>query len=43
MGKLAKFEIPRNVHVETEPLPRIATGKIAKRQLRAEHTERLAG
>ena len=43
VGKLAKFEIPRYVHVETEPLPRIATGKIAKRQLRAEHTERLAG
>ncbi len=40
-GRLAKFEIPRYLHVESEPLPRIATGKIAKRQLRAEHTERL--
>ncbi|MEI7932144.1 MAG: fatty acid--CoA ligase family protein, partial [Alphaproteobacteria bacterium] len=40
-GRLARFEIPRYIRVETEPLPRIATGKIAKRQLRAEHAEQL--
>jgi len=39
--RLAKFQVPRYIHVEHEPLPRIATGKIAKRQLRAEHAERL--
>ncbi|MGI9233620.1 MAG: class I adenylate-forming enzyme family protein [Woeseiaceae bacterium] len=39
--KLAKFEIPRYFHQETEPLPRIATGKIAKRQLQGEAIDRL--
>ncbi len=32
---LAAFEVPRYVLIQTEPLPRIATGKIAKRDLRA--------
>lgn len=32
---LAAFEVPRYVLLHTEPLPRIATGKIAKRDLRA--------
>ncbi len=32
--RLARFEIPRYIHVSTEPLPRIASGKIFKRQLR---------
>jgi long-chain acyl-CoA synthetase len=32
--RLARFEIPRYVQVSTEPLPRIASGKIFKRQLR---------
>ncbi len=41
--RLAKFQVPRYIHVERAPLPRIATGKIAKRQLRAEHAERVKG
>ncbi|MGI9219615.1 MAG: class I adenylate-forming enzyme family protein [Woeseiaceae bacterium] len=39
--RLAPFEIPRYFEQRTEPLPRIATGKIAKLQLRAEARERL--
>jgi len=38
---LAKFEIPRYFHQTTKPLPRIASGKIAKRQLKAEAIDRL--
>ncbi|MES2723026.1 MAG: class I adenylate-forming enzyme family protein [Pseudomonadota bacterium] len=34
--RLARFEIPRYVHFAPEPLPRIASGKILKRQLRDE-------
>ena len=34
--RLAKFEIPRYFHFEQTPLPRIASGKILKRQLREE-------
>ena len=41
--RLARFEIPRYVHVTSEPLPRIASGKILKRQLRDEAANRLAG
>jgi len=37
--RIAKFMVPRYVKVETDPLPRIATGKIAKRQLRQEAIE----
>ena len=40
--RLARFEIPRYVHVASEPLPRIASGKILKRQLREEAAQRLA-
>ena len=32
---LARFEIPRYIEVSTEPLPRIATGKISKRAIAA--------
>ena len=39
--RLAKFQIPRYFHMVTEPLPRGATGKIMKRDLRAEATKRL--
>lgn len=39
--RLARFEVPRYIEVMAEPLPRIATGKLFKRQLRAEHTARL--
>ena len=34
--KLARFEIPRYFRFSVEPLPRIASGKIFKRQIRAE-------
>jgi acyl-CoA synthetase (AMP-forming)/AMP-acid ligase II len=33
---LAQFKIPRHVRFFTDPLPRIASGKIFKRQLKAE-------
>ena len=38
--RLARFEIPRYFHFATEPLPRIASGKILKRQLRDEAAAR---
>jgi long-chain acyl-CoA synthetase len=41
--RLARFQIPRYVHFEAEPLPRIASGKILKRQLRQEAIARLEG
>jgi long-chain acyl-CoA synthetase len=41
--RLARFEIPRYFHFSPAPLPRIASGKIFKRQLRAEAAARLAG
>jgi long-chain acyl-CoA synthetase len=40
--RLAKFQIPRYFHMEREALPRGATGKIMKRELRAEAAKRLA-
>ncbi|MCI3131072.1 class I adenylate-forming enzyme family protein [Phenylobacterium aquaticum] len=40
--RLARFEIPRYFHFSGEPLPRIASGKILKRQLRDEAAQRLA-
>ena len=39
--RLAKFEIPRYFHFAPEPLPRTASGKILKRQLRDEAAARL--
>jgi len=41
-GRLAVFEIPRYIHFAAQRLPRIASGKIFKRQLREEATQRLA-
>ncbi|MFZ3006430.1 MAG: class I adenylate-forming enzyme family protein [Phenylobacterium sp.] len=38
--RLARFEIPRYFHFAGEPLPRIASGKILKRQLRDEAAKR---
>ena len=38
--KLARFEVPRYIHITDEPLPRTASGKILKRQLRDEARER---
>ncbi|MEZ7965045.1 MAG: class I adenylate-forming enzyme family protein [Pseudomonadales bacterium] len=38
---IAKFKIPRYIHLEAKPLPRIASGKIDKRTLRASAAARL--
>lgn len=40
-SRLAKFAVPRYLHVSATPLPRIASGKILKRQLREEAVRRL--
>ncbi len=40
--RLARFEVPRYFHIEQAPLPRIASGKIFKRQLKEEAAARLA-
>lgn len=40
--RLARFEIPRYFHFADAPLPRIASGKIFKRQLREEAARRLS-
>lgn len=40
--RLGKFQIPRYFHFEREPLPRGATGKIMKKDLRSEAAKRLA-
>ncbi len=39
--RLARYEVPRYLHFQDEPLPRIASGKILKRQLREEAVRRL--
>jgi acyl-CoA synthetase (AMP-forming)/AMP-acid ligase II len=39
---IAAFKVPEHVHFHAENLPRIATGKIFKRQLKAEMVERLS-
>jgi long-chain acyl-CoA synthetase len=41
--RLARFEIPRYLRFTDSPLPRIASGKILKRQLRDEAVRELAG
>lgn len=40
--RLGKFQIPRYFHFESEPLPRGATGKIMKKDLRVEAAKRWA-
>ncbi len=40
--RLARFEIPRYLRFTASPLPRIASGKILKRQLREEALQELA-
>ena len=42
-GVMAKFKIPRYLNVVTEPLPRIASGKINKRILREAFTSQFSG
>ena len=39
--RLAAFKVPRHIWFHGSALPRIASGKIAKKQLRSEMTERL--
>jgi long-chain acyl-CoA synthetase len=39
--RLARFEIPRYIHVSVDALPRTASGKILKRELREEAVARL--
>ena len=36
-GKLAKFKIPERIIISTEPLPRLGTGKIDRRALKAQY------
>jgi acyl-CoA synthetase (AMP-forming)/AMP-acid ligase II len=36
-GKLAKFKIPERIIFSDEPLPRLGTGKIDRRSLRAQY------
>ncbi len=40
--RLGKFQIPRYFRFETQPLPRGATGKILKKDLRAQAAKELA-
>jgi acyl-CoA synthetase (AMP-forming)/AMP-acid ligase II len=37
-GRLAKFKIPERIIFSDEPLPRLGTGKIDRRALKAQHT-----
>ena len=41
-SRLARFQIPRYIRMSGEPLPRIASGKIFKRQLRADAVAEIA-
>ena len=40
-GRLAAFKVPEHVFCQADPLPRIAAGKISKKQLRSGMIERL--
>jgi acyl-CoA synthetase (AMP-forming)/AMP-acid ligase II len=40
-GRLARFKVPEYIWCLTEHLPRTASGKISKKQLRSELIERL--
>ncbi len=40
---LAAFKIPQHIWLQHEPLPRIATGKIFKRQLKADYSAQISG
>jgi len=41
-GRLAAFKIPAHIWFRAEPLPRVASGKILKRQLRTEYARELS-
>jgi acyl-CoA synthetase (AMP-forming)/AMP-acid ligase II len=36
-GRLAKFKIPERIIVSPEPLPKLGTGKIDRRALKAQY------
>jgi acyl-CoA synthetase (AMP-forming)/AMP-acid ligase II len=36
-GRLAKFKIPERIIISAEPLPRLGTGKIDRRALKAQY------
>lgn len=38
---LARFEVPRYIRIVSEPLPRTASGKVLKREIRAEAVKEL--
>ncbi len=40
-NRLAAFKIPAHVWIQTDNLPRIASGKIFKKQIRSDYIERL--
>jgi fatty-acyl-CoA synthase len=39
---LANFKVPRYVEIEADPLPRLATGKLAKPALREKYLPKIA-
>jgi acyl-CoA synthetase (AMP-forming)/AMP-acid ligase II len=41
-GRLAAFKVPTHVFIQQENLPRIASGKIDKRSIKREVSQRLA-
>ena len=40
--RLADYKVPRYVVVESEPLPRLATGKLSKPALRQKYKDQVA-
>jgi fatty-acyl-CoA synthase len=38
-ARMADYKVPRYIAVESKPLPRLATGKIAKRELKARYAD----
>jgi fatty-acyl-CoA synthase len=38
-ARMADYKVPRYIAIETEPLPRLATGKLAKRELKARYAD----
>lgn len=41
LERIAAFKVPAHVRFHDEALPRVATGKLCKRQLKAELAEQL--
>jgi acyl-CoA synthetase (AMP-forming)/AMP-acid ligase II len=38
-GRLARFKIPERIIISAEPLPRLGTGKIDRRALKAQYAQ----